>query len=79
MAAKQVMGFENLVVSEKPNLNAVEAKIQETPTIYKGIERICDDPTPLWKKMEDYRSAVSAYLSLKKAASLCHYLTVVEK
>jgi len=36
--------------------------------IYKGIERICGDPTPLRKKLEDYESAVSAFLSLKKAA-----------
>jgi len=41
--------------------------------IYKGIERLCGDLTPLRKKVEDYRSVVSAFLSLKKAASSCHH------
>ena len=45
--------------------------------IYKGIERLCGDPTPLQKKVKDYRSTVSAYLSLKKATSLCCHLTIV--
>jgi len=31
----------------------------------------------LWKKVEDYRSAVSAYLSLKKDAFLCCHPTVI--
>ena len=47
--------------------------------IYKGIQRLCGDPTPLGKKVEDYKSTVSAYLSLKKAASLCHHPTIVRQ
>jgi len=45
--------------------------------IYQGIERLCGDLNPLRKKVEDYGSAVSASLSLKKVAFLCHPLTVV--
>ena len=52
------------------DLDAMEAKIQDAPKIYKGIERLCGDSIPLRKKVEDYESAVSAYLSLKKVASL---------
>jgi len=33
----------------------------------------------LWKKVQDYRSAVSAYLSLKKATLQCHHPTVVRQ
>jgi len=33
------MGFEYLVVLKKADLDAVEAKIQEAPMIYKEIER----------------------------------------
>jgi len=45
--------------------------------IYKGIERLYADSTPLRKKVEDYGSVVSAYLSLKKATSLyCHLIDV---
>jgi len=55
------------------DLDVVEAKTQEAPMIYKGIERLCGDPNPLWRKEEDYGSVVSTYLSLKKATSLfCH-------
>lgn len=39
----------------------MEAKIQEAPVIYKGIEWPRGDPTPPQKRAEDYRSAVSAY------------------
>ena len=45
----------------------------------QGMERLCGDPTPLQNKVEDYGSVVSAYLSLKKAASVCHHLIVVGK
>ena len=45
--------------------------------IYKGIEQLCGDLTPLWKRVEDYRSAVSAYLSLKKVAALYRHPIVV--
>jgi len=38
--------------------------------IHKGMEWHCGDPTLLGKKMEDYGSVVSVYLSLKRAASL---------
>jgi len=71
------MRFEYLATLKKADLDAVEAKIQDAPMIYKGIERLCGDPTPLWEKVEDYGSAVSVYLSLKKAASLCRHSTVV--
>jgi len=45
--------------------------------IYKGIELLCADPTPLLKKVENYGSTIFAYFSLKKAASLCYHLIVV--
>ena len=73
----QVMGSEYWVALEKANLDAMEVKIQEVTMIYKGIEWLCGDPTPLWKKLENYSCAISAYLSLKKAASLCCYSTIV--
>jgi len=73
------MGFEYLVALKKADLYVVEAKIQEAPLIYKGIERLCDDPTPLRKKVEDCARAVSAYLSLKKVASLCRHPIVIGK
>jgi len=47
--------------------------------IYKGIKRLCGDPTPLRKKVEDYGSAVSTYLSLKKVASSCPHPIVVRQ
>jgi len=78
-AVIQVMVSKYLAALKKADLNAVEAKIQETPMIYRRMERLCGDMTPLWKKLEDYGSAVSAYLSLKKAASLCHHLIVVRQ
>jgi len=73
----QVMGSKYLVAMKKADLDVVEAKIQEAPMIYTGIEWLCGDSTPLQKKVEDYGSAISAYLSLKKAASLCRHPTVV--
>jgi len=76
-AAMQVMGSEYLDALKKADLDVVEAKIQEGSMIYKGIERLSRDLTPLRKKVEDYGSAVSSYLCLKKAASLCCHLTVV--
>ena len=45
--------------------------------IYKGIERLCSDLSLLRNRVEDYGSVVSAYLSLKKPASLCRHLTHV--
>ena len=47
--------------------------------IYKGINLLCSDPTPLRKRVDDYKTAVSAYLSLKKIAPLCHHLTCGEQ
>jgi len=44
---------------------------------YKSIELLCSDSTPLRKRWEDYRSVISAYLALKKAASLCRHPTNV--
>jgi len=49
----------------------VEGKLQSAPMIYKEIERLRRDPTPLNMKVEDYGSVVSAFLSLKKEASSC--------
>jgi len=62
---------------KRANLEVVEAKIQEAPMIYKGTERLCGDPNPLQKKVKDYRSAASAYLSLNKAVSLCCHSIIV--
>jgi len=73
------MGSKYLVALKKDDLDVVEAKIQEHPMIYKGIERLCGDSTLLQKKVEDYGSAVTAYLSLKKATSLCYHSTVVRQ
>jgi len=71
------MGSEYLVALKKADLDAVEAMIQDAPMIYKGIVRICGDPTPRGKKLEDYTSAVAAYMSLKKAASICRHPTAI--
>jgi len=49
-AAIQVMGSEYLAALKKVDLDAVEAKIQETPMMYKGIERLYGDPTPRGKR-----------------------------
>ena len=73
----QVIGYEYLAALKKADLDTVEAKIQEPPMIYKGIEQLCRDPTSLRKKVEDYKSAISAYLSLKKVTSLCRHPTIV--
>ena len=62
---------------KRQGLDAVEAKIQEAPMIYKGIEQLCGDPTRLRKKVEDYRGVASTYLSLKKVSSLCRHPTVI--
>jgi len=35
------------------NFDAVEVKIREASMIYKGIEQLCGDPTPLEKRVED--------------------------
>jgi len=45
-ATIQAMGFEYLAALKKANLDAIEAKIQEAPMMYKGTERLCGDPTP---------------------------------
>ena len=47
--------------------------------IYKGIERLCEDPNPLRKKLEDYGRVVSTFLSSKKAASMCRHPDDVAK
>ena len=70
-------GSDYLATLKKRDLDVVEAKIQEASIMYKGIERLCGDPTLLWKKVEDYGGTVLPYLSLKKAASLCYHPTVV--
>ena len=73
------MGSEYLTNLKNIKFKEVEGKLQSATTIYKGIERLRGDPTPLKKKMEDYGSAVSAFLSLKKAASSCRHLDDVAK
>jgi len=50
MAGIQVIGSKYLATLKKADLNAVEAKIQDAPMIYKGIERICGDLTPYQKR-----------------------------
>jgi len=42
-----VMGSEYFATLKREDLDAVEAKIQEASMIYKVIERLCGDPTPL--------------------------------
>jgi len=50
MVAIYVMGSEYLAALKKADPDAVEAKIQEAPMIYKGIERLCGYPTPCKKR-----------------------------
>ena len=42
-----VMEFEHLTTLKIMDLDAIEAKILEASMIYKGIERLCRDPTPI--------------------------------
>ena len=77
--AIRVMGSEYLTSLKNVKFEEVEGKLQSAPMIYKGIERLHGDPTPLKKKVEDYGSAVSAFLSLKKAASSCRHPDDVAK
>jgi len=69
-----MMGSEYLASLKNAKFDEVEEKLQGAPMMYKGIERLCEDPTPLRKKVEDYRSVVSAFLSLKKVTSSCRHL-----
>ena len=78
-AAIRVMGSEYLTSLKSVKFEQVEGKLQSAPMIYKGIERLCGDPTPLKKRVEDYGSAVSAFLSLKKATSSCRHPDDVAK
>jgi len=73
------MGSKYFTSLKTVNFDEVEAKIQEASLIYKGIEQLCEDLNPLRKKVKDYGSVVSAFLSLKKTASMCHHLDNVEK
>jgi len=77
--AIQAIGSEYLTSLKNVKFEEVEGKLQSAPMIYKGIERLHRDPTPLKKKVEDYGSAVSAFLSLKKAASSCRHPDDVAK
>jgi len=44
------------------------SKVYEgAPMMYKSIERLNGDPTPLKKLADDYVSGVSAYLALRQA------------
>ena len=78
-AAIRVMGSEYLTSLKNGKFEEVEGKLQSAPMIYKGIERLRRDATPLKKEVEDYGSAVSAFLSLKKAASSCRHPDDVAK
>jgi len=73
------MGSEYLTSLKNAKFDELEGRLQGTQMIYKGIKRICRDPTPLRKNVEDYRSAISAFSSLKKVASSCHYSDDVAK
>jgi len=45
------------------------SKVYEgAPMMYKSIERLNGDPTPLKKLVDDYVSGVSAYLALRQGA-----------
>jgi len=57
------MGSEYLTGLKNVKFDGVEGKLQGAPMIYKGIEQLCGDLTPLKKNVEDYGSAVSAVLS----------------
>jgi len=72
-----VKEFEYLIALKNVDLDAVEANILEAFMIYKGIERLCGDPNPMQKRLDDYGSPVSAYVSLKKVVSLCRHLTII--
>ena len=67
------MEFEYLTSLKNAKFDEIEGKLESAPMIYKGIERLCGDPTPLRKKVKDYGRAVSAFLSLKKAISSCRH------
>jgi len=68
-----------LIDLKNTKFGEVKTKIHEASMIYKGIERLYGDLNPLMKKVEDYRSAISPFLSLKKAASMCHHPNDVGK
>ena len=73
------MGSEYLASSKSAKFDEVEAKIQGVSIIYNRIEQLCGDPNPLRKKVADYRSIVSTFLLLKKAAFTCRHPNDVEK
>ena len=65
------MGSKYLTSLKNAKFDEIEGKFQAAPMIYEGIERLCRNPTPLRKRVEDYGSAVSAFLSLNKVAFSC--------
>ena len=71
IAAMRVMGSYYLIDLKNTNFDEVDAKIHRSLMTYTGIKPYYRDPNPLRKKVEDYRSIISASLSLKKAASMC--------
>ena len=73
-----MIGSEYLASLKNVKFEEIEGKVQSALMICKGIERVRGDPTPS-KKMEDYGSAVSAFLSLKKAVFLCRHPDDVAK
>lgn len=60
--AIRVMESEYLTSLKNAKFDEIEGKLQGGPMIYKGIKHLCGDPTPLRKKVEDYRSVVLAFL-----------------
>jgi len=73
------MGSEYLTSLKNVKFDEVKGRLQVAPMIYQGIERLYVDPSHLRKKVEDYDSVVSAFLSLKKTAFLCHHPDDVAK
>lgn len=79
IAVIRVIGSKHLVSLKNVRFDEVGGRLQGAPMIYKEIEWLCGDPTPLRKKVEDYGSAASAFLSLKKAASSCRHPNDITK
>jgi len=72
-------GSKYLTTLKKTNFDVEKTKILGVVMIYKGIMQFYDDLNPLKKGVEDRRSVISTYLSLKKVASLCCHPTNVGK
>lgn len=68
-----IMIFEYLTALKKYRIWWHETKIDEASITYKGMEWLCGHPSPLQKKVKDYVSVASTFLTLRKIISLCHY------